>query len=203
VPEFLLRLLCWLLIHTLYRLEERGLDNIPAEGAALLVCNHVSFVDALVISAACRRPMRFVMENAIFAAPVINVLARGMKCIPIASRKGDPQIYEQAFAAVAQELRAGELVCIFPEGRLTTDGEIGEFRPGLLRILAETPVPVVPLALSGLWGSLFSRRAGHLIAPLVRSISARIGIAAGPAVPPEQVTPQLLRERVQALRTRP
>jgi 1-acyl-sn-glycerol-3-phosphate acyltransferase len=199
VPEFLLRFVSWLLIHTLYRVDERGMDNIPEEGAALLVCNHVSYVDALVISAACRRPIRFVMESAIFQAPVINVLARGMKAVPIAPSREDPVVYEAAFATVAQELRAGELVCIFPEGRLTSDGAMGQFRPGLMRILTETPVPVVPLALVGLWGSVFSRKPGRVLTLLMQSISKRIGIAAGPALQPADVTPELLRERVVGL----
>ncbi|HET9330966.1 MAG TPA: MFS transporter [Steroidobacteraceae bacterium] len=200
LPEFLLRFVAWVLIHSIYRLEERGLDNIPQEGAALLVCNHVSFADALVISAACPRPIRFVMERAIFAAPVINVLARGMKAVPIAPQKVDAEVYEQAFATVARELSAGQLVCIFPEGRLTADGTVAEFRPGLMRILAQTPVPVVPLALSGLWGSVFSRHRARALAPLLRSVSSRVGIAAGTPVPPGEVTPDLLRERVLALR---
>jgi hypothetical protein len=200
LPEFLLRFVAWLLIHSVYRLNERGLEHIPEEGAALLVCNHVSFVDALVISAACPRPIRFVMESAIFEAPLINVLARGMKAVPIAPQKVDPVVYEHAFATVGRELAAGQLVCIFPEGRLTADGAVGPFRPGLMRILAQTPVPVVPLALSGLWGSVFSRRPGRIWAPLLRSVSARIGIAAGAPVVPGEVTPELLRERVLALR---
>ena len=200
LPEFLLRFVAWVLIHSLYRLEERGLDNIPQEGAALLVCNHVSFADALVISAACPRPIRFVMERAIFEAPVINVLARGMKAVPIAPHKVDAAVYEQAFATVARELSAGQLVCIFPEGRLTADGAVAPFRPGLMRILAQTPVPVVPLALSGLWGSVFSRHRARALAPLLRSVSSRVGIAAGPPVPPGAATPELLRERVLALR---
>jgi len=200
LPEFLLRFVAWVLIHSLYRLEERGLDNIPAEGAALLVCNHVSFADALVISAACPRPIRFVMERAIFEAPVINVLARGMKAVPIAPRQVDAEVYEQAFATVARELSAGHLVCIFPEGRLTADGAVAPFRPGLMRILAQTPVPVVPLALSGLWGSVFSRHRARALAPLLRSVSSRVGIAAGTPVPPGEATPELLRERVLALR---
>ncbi len=199
VPEFLLRFLAWLLVHTLYRLDERGLDNIPEKGAALLVCNHVSWVDALVIAAACRRPIRFVMESAIFSAPFINVLARGMKAVPIAPAKEDREVYELAFATVARELADGELVCIFPEGRLTTDGAIGPFRPGLMRILAETPVPVVPIALSGLWGSLFSRRPRRIWRSLLHALTARIGITVGTAVRPEQVTPEGLRERVLAL----
>jgi len=202
VPEFLLRFVAWLLVHSVYRLDERGLDNIPDEGAALLVSNHVSFVDALVISAACRRPIRFVMESAIFRTPLINVLARGMKAVPIAPAKEDPAVYERAFAIVAHELGAGELVCIFPEGRLTTDGRVGPFRPGLMRILAQTPVPVVPIALSGLWGSVFSRHSGRFWAPLLQSISARIGITVGPPLPPGEVTPELLRERVLALGAR-
>lgn len=200
LPEFLLRFVAWVLIHSLYRLEERGLDNIPEEGAALLVCNHVSFADALVISAACPRPIRFVMERAIFEAPVINVLARGMKAVPIAPQKVDAEVYEQAFATVARELSAGHLVCIFPEGRLTADGAVAPFRPGLMRILAQTPVPVVPLALSGLWGSVFSRHRARALAPLLRSVSSRVGIAAGTPVPPGEVTPEMLRERVLALR---
>jgi 1-acyl-sn-glycerol-3-phosphate acyltransferase len=199
LPEFLLRFLSWLLVRIVYRVSERGLTNIPEEGAALLVCNHVSFVDGLVISSACHRPIRFVMESAIFAAPVISVLARGMKAVPIAPAREDQAVYEQAFATVARELADGQLVCIFPEGRLTSDGRIAEFRPGLMRILAETPVPVVPLALSGLWGSVFSRQPGRWLALLWQGRGQRIGIAAGAPVPPQQVTPELLRERVLAL----
>jgi len=199
LPEFLLRFLSWLLVRIGYRVSERGLSNIPEEGAALLVCNHVSFVDGLVISSACHRPIRFVMEKAIFAAPVISVLARGMKAVPIAPAREDKAVYEQAFATVARELADGQLVCIFPEGRLTSDGRVAEFRPGLMRILAETPVPVVPLALSGLWGSVFSRHPGRWLALLWQGRAQRIGIAAGAPVPPQQVTPELLRERVLAL----
>lgn len=203
LPEFLLRFLSWLLVRTVYRMVEEGRSNIPEHGAALLVCNHVSFVDALVISAACERPIRFVMESAIFEAPVINVLARGMKAVPIAARRENPQVYERAFAIVADELQHGQLVCIFPEGRLTRDGGVAEFRPGVMRILAETPVPVVPMALSGLWGSVFSRHPGRWWAPLVRSPAARIAIRIGAPLPAAQATPELLRERVLALREAP
>jgi 1-acyl-sn-glycerol-3-phosphate acyltransferase len=199
VPEFLLRFLAWLLVHTVYRLDERGLDNIPEEGAALLVCNHVSFVDALIISAACHRPIRFVMENSIFSAPVINVLARGMKAVPITAKKEDQDIYERAFATVASELADGQLVCIFPEGHLTSDGAIGPFRPGVMRILAQTPVPVIPLALSGLWGSLFSRRTRSVWRRLPRKLWAKVRIAAGAPVSPREASPEMLQERVAAL----
>jgi 1-acyl-sn-glycerol-3-phosphate acyltransferase len=198
VPEFLLRFLCWLLMHTLYRLKKRG-ARFAESGAALLVCNHVSFVDALVISAACRRPIHFIMDEAIFRAPIIRRLAAGMKAIPIASAKDDAEILEHAFALTAAALRDGELVCIFPEGRLTRDGSIAAFRPGLKRIVSETPVPVIPMAISGLWGSMFSRRAPKLWQRLPRKLWHRVVVNVGAAVAPEEAEPDELRARVAAL----
>ena len=198
VPEFLLRFLCWLLMHTLYRLKKRG-ARFPETGAALLVCNHVSFVDALAISAACRRPIRFIMDEAIFRAPIIRALAKGMKAIPIASAKDDAEILEHAFAITAAALRAGELVCIFPEGRLTRDGNIAAFRPGLTRIVRETPVPVIPMAIAGLWGSMFSRQAPKLWQRLPRKLWHRVVINVGAAVPPADAQPDDLRCEVRAL----
>jgi hypothetical protein len=203
VPEFLLRFLSWLLIHVVYRLRVAGIDKIPEHGPALLICNHVSFVDPIVISAACRRPVRFIMEASIFRIPVINGVFRGMKAIPVAPQKEDPETYERAFAVVAQELRDGQLVCIFPEGRLTADGEVREFRAGMLRILKETPVQVIPLALSNLWGSMFSRFAKAPWKRLPRRYLAKITLAVGDPVPPEEVTLEGLRERVLALRQEP
>lgn len=199
VPEFLLRFVAWLLVNTIYRLRRRGLENIPEEGAALLVCNHVSFVDALLISAATRRPVRFIMDRKIYSTPLLNTIFRGMKAVPITSARDDPSALEHAFAVVARELRDGQLVCIFPEGRLTTDGEVGPFRQGLMRILSETPVPVIPMALSGLWGSMFSRYARSMWWRLPRKLFARITISAGPPVAPAHATPEMLRERVLAL----
>ena len=198
VPEFLLRFVCWMLVHTLYRLKRLG-ARFPETGAALIVCNHVSFVDALVISAACRRPIRFIMDEAIFRAPVIRALASGMKAIPIASAKDDAQILENAFELTATALRDGELVCIFPEGRLTRDGEIAAFRAGLTRILRETPVPVIPMAITGLWGSMFSRRTPKLWQRLPRKLWHRVVVNVADAVAPENAQPEDLRERVREL----
>lgn len=200
VPEFLLRFLAWLLIHAFYRLRIRGLENIPERGPALLASNHVSFADALVISAACRRPIRFVMDRGIFRIPVVNWVFRGMKAIPIAPRKEDPETFERAFAEIARELRAGHLVCIFPEGRLTPDGELGEFRPGIMRALEETPVPVVPIALTGLWGSVFSRKEKILWKRWPRGLASGIGLRIGESMAADAVTPDGLRERVLDLR---
>jgi 1-acyl-sn-glycerol-3-phosphate acyltransferase len=195
VPEFLLRFVAWLLVHTLYRLEKRG-EHFPESGPALIVSNHVSFVDALAISAACRRPIRFIMDNAIFLAPIIRTLATGMKAIPITSAKDDPVVFERAFELAAAALKDGELVCIFPEGRLTADGEIAPFRPGLKRILAENPVPVIPIALVGLWGSMFSRQGGALWQRLPRKLWHRVVVNVGAAVSPEHAAPEQLREDV-------
>jgi 1-acyl-sn-glycerol-3-phosphate acyltransferase len=203
VPEFLLRFLSWIVVHALYRLRLEGVEKIPESGPALLICNHVSFVDPIVISAACRRPVRFIMEASIFRLPVLNTVFRGMKAIPVAPAKSEPEVYERAFAVVAQELRDGQLVCIFPEGRLTTDGEIREFRAGMLRILSETPVPVIPMALSNLWGSMFSRFASAPWKRLPRRYLARITLAIGDAVAPEAATLETLRARVAALRYEP
>ncbi len=203
VPEFLLRFLSWLLIRVLYRLRVEGIDKIPEHGPALLICNHVSFVDPIVISAAVRRPVRFIMEASIFRIPLLNLVFRGMKAIPVAPAKDDPQTYERAFAVTAQELRDGQLVCIFPEGRLTTDGEVREFRAGMLRILKETPVQVIPMAVSNLWGSMFSRYAKQPWKRLPRRYLARITLAVGDPIPPEEATLETLRARVLALRYQP
>jgi 1-acyl-sn-glycerol-3-phosphate acyltransferase len=203
VPEFLLRFLSWLLIHIIYRLRVQGLERIPDSGPALLICNHVSFVDPIVISAACRRPVRFIMEASIFRIPVLNTIFRGMKAIPVAPAKEDAEVYERAFAVVAQELRDRQLVCIFPEGKLTRDGSINEFRAGMMRILKETPVPVIPLALSNLWGSMFSRFAKAPWLRLPRRYLAKITLAVGHPVPPAEATLEGLRDRVVALRIKP
>src|SRR6185369_3601431 len=184
VPEFLLRFLSWLLIHVIYRLRVKNIDRIPEHGPALLICNHVSFVDPIVISAACPRPIRFIMEASIFRIPVLNGVFRGMKAIPVAPAKEDPETYERAFRVVAEELREGHLVCIFPEGHLTRDGEIAPFRAGMLRILKETPVPVIPLAVSNLWGSMFSRFATSIWNRLPRRYLAKITLAAGQPIAP-------------------
>jgi len=200
VPEFLLRMLAWLIARVLYRLRVEGLEHVPEQGAALVVCNHVSFADALVLSAAIHRPMRFVMEAGIFRIPVAKQVFRGMKAIPIAPASEDLAVREAAFAQILSELASGQLVCIFPEGRLTQDGSIGEFRPGLMRVMKEQPVPVVPVGLSGLWGSPFSRRYRGAARYLPRRLWSRIDVRIGAAIAPPEVSPERLRERVAELR---
>jgi hypothetical protein len=200
VPEFLMRFLAWLLIHTFYRVDKEGLDHVPESGACVVVCNHVSYVDAVVIAGCVRRPIRFVMDHQIFRVPVLSFIFRTMRTIPIAPAKEDAALKERAFADVAKALSEGEIVGIFPEGRLTSTGEVGDFRPGLERIVRETPVPVVPLALSGLWGSFFSRSSDGKAMRRLRGIFSRIALRAAPAVPPEQVSLSALHATVLALR---
>ncbi len=200
VPEFLLRFLSWLLINALYRVRPKGLDQIPEEGPVLLVCNHVSYVDALIVGGCIRRPVRFVMYYKIFQLPVLSFLFKTARAIPIAGYKEDPKLMEEAFEQVSLELRAGNVVCIFPEGALTADGEIAGFRPGVERILERDPVPVVPLALTGLWGSLFSRyhRSGGRMWP--RKLWSRIGLIADQPIAPEQADAETLEAKVRAMR---
>jgi 1-acyl-sn-glycerol-3-phosphate acyltransferase len=194
VPEFLMRFMVWMLIHSVYRLKKLDLERIPDEGAALVVCNHVSYVDALVISAACRRPIRWVMDHRIFKVPLLSFFFRTARAIPIAPAKEDAALLERAYARIADELRGGELVGIFPEGRLTPDGEMGEFRGGIMRALKECPVPVVPMALSGLWQSVFARNRE------ARKLFPRVRLAVGEALGAEAVTPERLHSEVLALR---
>lgn len=201
VPEFLLRFVVWLLIHSVYRLRVEERAELPEDGPAVIVCNHVSFVDALVIMAACRRPIRFVMDHRIFRWPVLNFVFRTSKAIPIASAKENAPLMERAFAEVGAALDAGELVGIFPEGKITGDGAINPFRPGIARILQRNPVPVVPLALRGLWGSFFSRKDGAAMSkPLRRGMFSRIELIVGAAIPAAEAAPERLQAEVATLR---
>ena len=201
VPEFLLRFIVWMLIHTVYRLRVRELAEVPQEGPAVIVCNHVSFVDALVIMAACKRPIRFVMDHHIFRWPLLNFVFRTSKAIPIASAKEDPAMMERTFDEVARALDAGDLVGIFPEGKITADGNINPFRPGITRILARNPVPVVPMALRGLWGSFFSRKHGPAMTkPFRRGVLSKIELVTGTTVPAAEALPERLQTDVTALR---
>jgi 1-acyl-sn-glycerol-3-phosphate acyltransferase len=201
VPEFLMRFVDWLLISLFYRVHCDGLERIPDEGPALLVCNHVSFMDALIIMGSVRRPVRFVMYYKIFRIPVLSFVFRTAKAIPIASAKEDPALLERAFARIDQALAEGELVCVFPEGALSADGEVAAFRPGIEKVLAQRPVPVVPLALRGLWRSMWSRRNSRLgRARLPRRFRARIALLAGSIVDGATTSAADLEQRVRALR---
>jgi len=194
MPEFIYRLAAWMLAHIFYRFRKSGFEKFPKIGPAIIVCNHVSFIDWLFISAAVRRPIRFVMEESFTRMPFFHGFFERAKVIPIAA--ANPKLVSQAFDKIANELQAGSLVCIFPEGKLTRTGEMNEFRPGIERILARNKVPVVPMALEGMWGSLFTR-ADDKVFP--GKLFSRIHLICGEPVPPEQASAQLLQEKVMQL----
>ena len=151
--------------------------------------------------AACRRPIRFVMDHHIFRWSVLNFVFRTSNAIPIASAREDPVMMERAFDEVSRALEAGDLVGIFPEGKITADGNINPFRPGIARILQRNPVPVVPMALRGLWGSFFSRKHGPAMTrPFRCGLFSRIDLVAGTAVPVADASPERLQQDVSALR---
>lgn len=202
VPEFLMRFLSWVMVRGLYRLRLHGIEaNVPDEGAALIVCNHVSYMDALILSATIPRPVRFVMYYKIFNIPVMRWIFRTAKAIPIAGAREDPALMQAAFDEVDKALADGELVCIFPEGALTRDGEMGAFKSGVEKILERRPVPVVPMALRGMWASMWSRRdtrLGRMRVP--RRFRAHVEVAAAPALAGQAVTAEALEQQVRQLR---
>jgi 1-acyl-sn-glycerol-3-phosphate acyltransferase len=201
VPEFLLRFLAWLMLHTTHRVRTFNAERIPAEGGAVLVCNHVSYMDAIVILATSPRPLRFVMDHRIFKIPLLSALFKAVRAIPIAPASEDPEIMEAAYGSIARALERGELVCIFPEGKLTRDGELNEFKGGIMKILERTPVPVIPMALRGLWGSLWTRSTDN---PFQRSFRSgpfsKLELVVGEPMAVADITPEVLREQVAQLR---
>ena len=201
VPEYLLRFIAFILSRCIYRFRVTGDEHIPVSGAAIVACNHVSYVDAVLLMAASPRPIRFVMDHRIFQVPVLGWLFRLAKAIPIAPRSEDPAAYERAFAAAHQVLAEGDLLGIFPEGGITRDGTLGEFKGGIMKILERQPVPVVPVALRNLWGSFFSRVEGGtaMVKPFRRGLFSHVGLVAGAPLAAADVQPALLRERVAQL----
>ena len=206
VPEYLLRFVAWVLSRCIYRFKVRDDEHIPVAGAAMLVCNHVSFVDAVLLMAASPRPIYFVMDHRIFRIPVLGWLFRLAKAIPIAPQRDDAATYEAAFERAAQVLRNGDLLAIFPEGGITRDGQLQPFKGGIMKILERAraegvEAPVVPMALTNLWGSFFSRieQGGAMVRPFRRGIWNRVGLNVGAPVAAAQVTPEGLRERVAGL----
>lgn len=200
LPEFLMRFLVWILVNVLYGIRTTGRENIPVLGPAVIVCNHVSFVDALIVGGSVRRPVRFVMYFKIFRIPLLRFLFRTAKAIPIASAKEDEKLLDDAFDRIDEELAAGNIVGIFPEGAITTDGVIHKFKGGIETIVARRPVPVVPVAISGIWGSWFSRKKGGGLRRVPGRLFARVDVRIGEPVPASQVTAAGLEMLVRTLR---
>lgn len=199
LPEFLFRFVTWILSRVMYRVHATGIENFPEEGPALIVCNHVTFIDWLIISAMCPRPIRFVMHSSFMKMPLIGFFFRRAKVIPIAGAKEDPNALVSAFRKISEELRAGELVCIFPEGEITKTGEMTYFRRGVEKAIELDPVPVIPAALLGMWGSFFSRVHGKAMSKPFRRIWSRVELRVAPPVPPKDATAENLERIVASL----
>jgi 1-acyl-sn-glycerol-3-phosphate acyltransferase len=197
--ENLLRFLCQVVVNVLYRLKIIGRENIPVKGPAVLVCNHVSFVDWLIIACACQRPVRFVMHYRYLKTPFTGRIFKNAKVIPISGERENPGILKAAFTKIADLLDKGEIVCIFPEGTITRDGNMGPFRRGIERIVKRTPVPVIPMALKGMWGSFFSKKHGKPMSRPFRRIWSRLSLIIGDAVHPGDVSAEGLRQCIGQL----
>ncbi len=200
LPEFLMRFLAWLVINVVYRIRPSGLENIPQDGPAVVVCNHVSFMDPVILGGSVTRPMRFVMYYKIFQMPFLSFIFRNAKAIPIASRLEDEELMNQAFESVDAELAAGHIVCIFPEGGLTPDGNVQRFKPGIEKIIARRGVPVIPVALGRLWGSWFSRRDNGGLRKIPGRLFARVPVIVGAPVSGADATAEKLELLVRTLR---
>jgi len=200
LPEFMMRFLAWIVINLLYRIRSTGLENVPIKGPAVVVCNHVSYMDPILLTGSIQRPMRFVMYYRIFQIPLLRFFFEHMRAIPIAGKMENEQLMNDAFERVDEELAAGYVVCIFPEGAITRDGEVARFRPGIEKIIARRPVPVVPVALGRLWGSWFSRRSSGGLRKIPGRLFARVPITVGEAVPAREVTAARLELLVRTLR---
>ncbi len=207
VPEFFMRFVSWLLVRALYRLQLHGIEkHVPDEGPALIVCNHVSYMDALILAASIPRPVRFVMYYRIFNIPVMRWIFRTARAIPIAGAREDPGLMQRAFDEIDAALAEGGIVGIFPEGALTRDGDISAFKSGVEKILeraaaAGRPVPVVPMALKGMWSSMWSRRDSRLGRMRVpRRFRAHVEVMAAEPVAGETATAASLETRVRELR---
>ncbi|MBD3898483.1 MFS transporter [Halomonas sp. ML-15] len=199
-PRPLLRLLIFALVHLIYRLKFRGRQHIPVRGAALVVCNHVSFMDALVIGGASPRPLRFLMDRPIYESPWLNWWFRIVGAIPVDADRRDPGSVRRALDEVSHALRHGEVVMLFPEGRLTPDGEIHRFRRGLDIILTRDSVPVVPAGLAGLWGSWTSHQGGRALTKWPRRFRSRVALYFGEPLSPQEARCGILEERVRELK---
>ncbi|WP_027967569.1 1-acyl-sn-glycerol-3-phosphate acyltransferase [Halomonas halocynthiae] len=196
----MVRCVVYLITHVLYRMRYRGRHYLPDSGAAIVICNHVSFVDALVIGGASKRPLRFLMDKPIYENRWLNWLFRLVGAIPVDSERRDAGSLRRALDDVNTALVQGEIVMLFPEGRLTPDGDVQRFRRGLDIILARNSVPVVPAGLAGLWGSWTSHKNGPALSRWPRRFRAKVALNYGEPMAPEAATSGHAEARVRALK---
>ena len=197
LPDSLLRLLLWMLTHTLYRLDVAGRERVPARGGGLLVPNHVSMADAVLLLAAVDRPVRFLMFKGSYDHPLVKPFAKILGVIPISSDQG-PREMIHSLRRATKALEDGELVCIFPEGQMTRIGQMMPFRRGMERIIKGVDVPIIPVNLDGVWGSIFSFAGGRFLWKLPRYLPYPVRVTFGPPLP-STASAQEARQAVQDL----
>jgi acyl-[acyl-carrier-protein]-phospholipid O-acyltransferase/long-chain-fatty-acid--[acyl-carrier-protein] ligase len=197
LPDALLRFGLWLLTRTLYRVRVLGRENIPAKGGALFVCNHVSFVDALLLIASTDRRVRFVLFAGIYELPYVKPFARILGAIPISSAQR-PRDLIKSLRTASEAIRAGDVVCIFAEGQITRIGQLLPFRRGMEQIMKDVEAPIVPVALDGVWGSIFSFEKRRFVWKWPRRIPYPVTVSFGPPMP-ARATASEVRQAVQEL----
>jgi acyl-[acyl-carrier-protein]-phospholipid O-acyltransferase/long-chain-fatty-acid--[acyl-carrier-protein] ligase len=183
LPDFTIRLALWLLTHTFYRIRIEGGEHLPRRGPALIVCNHVSFVDPFLVGASTDRFVRFLMYRKFYETRGVHWLAKLMGAIPVAESDPPREIVESLRQAQDQ-LRQGELVCIFAEGAITRTGNLLRFRRGFERITRGLDVPIVPVYLDRVWGSIFSFERGKFFFKWPRRIPYPVTVVVGAPLPP-------------------
>lgn len=196
IPEFFFRFLTWCLLMFMYRIKTNNIKYVPEDSGAIVIANHVSFVDALLLSSEIKRPLKFIMYYKIFYIPVLTHLFKAMGAIPIAGAKENPEVFKECFVRIKNYLDEGEIVCIFPEGMITHDGVLNEFKSGIEHMAKLSPVPVIPIAINGVYGSVFSRK--HKIR-IPRKLFRKVNIEVGEPVPHDQVNRHVLYEKVKEL----
>jgi len=196
LPDFMVRLCLWLLTHTFYRIQAHG-ESLPTRGPALLVCNHVSFVDPFLIGACTQRFIRFLMHRRFYETPGIHSLARLMGAIPI-SETDKPRQMVASLREAQQRLLEGDLVCIFAEGSITRTGNLLPFRRGFERITRGISVPIIPVHLDRVWGSIFSFEGGRFFFKWPRRIPYPVTVSFGEPLPPDSTAFQV-RQAVMGL----
>lgn len=197
VPDSLVRFLLWLATRSIYLIRVEGRDNIPERGGALFVCNHVSYVDAPLLMASTDRKIRFLMHRDYYNRRWVKPFSKMLGLIPIASDQSPREIIESLRVA-GDAVRGGDVVCIFAEGHLTLTGELAEFHRGFERIIKNTDAPIVPVALVGIWGSIFSYEGGKFFWKWPKQFPYRVTVRYGKHLPPT-ATSEEVREAVKNL----
>ena len=194
----LIRFFIWIIAKTTYRLKYEGRENIPKDGPAFLLPNHSTYIDWAILAATCKRPIRFVMYYQYYYIPVFKYIFQLAGCIPVAQYKDSPEIKEKAFKLMEEAIENGDLVCVFPEGTLTRDGELVKFRSGYERVLERLNTKVIPIAMTGLWGSYFSRKGGRALLKVPKPSRRKLYVKILEPIPKESATAEHVQELIHS-----